>query len=290
MGSYTKLAMRLFYPASRGFTPFVSELRNDLKRSRLKLSVYEYLSISFLSSFIILLITFTLLTVVISMFLPNFILSLLISLAVSGSLSSFFFLLFLNYPKSVIREKSKRLEDTLPFAALYLSTIAGSKLPLNKIFTIFSKFGKYGEISDEVNSIINDIELFGVDINTSVERAIERSPSKNFKELLWGILSMNKTGGDMYAYLREKGKTFLNEYRRRLFEFSHQLTIFIEIYLTAIVLGAIFFTILTAIISGLSGVGANIIVLQFFLIVIFLPVLSLAFILIIKSITPGGEF
>ncbi|MEM7825852.1 MAG: type II secretion system F family protein, partial [Candidatus Aenigmatarchaeota archaeon] len=127
------------------------------------------------------------------------------------------------------------------------------------------------------------------DVNTALERAVERSPSKNLRELFWGLLSMNRTGGDINLFLREKAKSFMTEYRRKLYEFSHQLTMFIEIYITAIILGAVFFTILSAIFSGLTGIGSNIILLQFLIIFLFLPVVSLAFIIFIKNITPGGE-
>lgn len=289
MGSYTKMAMRFFYSTSKSILPYVEYLKIELKKSRMKISIYEYLSIALFTSLLIFLIELPVFSIVIYLFISNILLSFLISLTISSALSVFFFFVFLNYPKSVIHEKSKHLDNILPFAALYLSTIAGSKLPLYRILEIFSKFGKYGEISGEVNSMISDIKIFGMDINTAIERAIERTPSKSFKELLWGILSINKTGGDLYLFLNEKGKTYIDEYRRKLFEFSHQLTIFVEIYLTAIVLGAIFFTILTAIISSLSGVGGNIILLQFFLIFVFLPLISAAFIIIVKSMTPGSD-
>jgi len=90
-------------------------------------------------------------------------------------------------------------------------------------------------------------------------------------------------------YLKEKARSYMNEYRRKLYEFSHQLTVYIEVYLTTIVLGAIFFTILTAIMSGLGGGGSDTILLQFFLIFVFLPLISTLFIFLIRSISPTGE-
>ena len=162
---------------------------------------------------------------------------------------------------------------------------------MHKIFDIFSKFGKYGELTDEIKSIQNDIDVFGLDVNTALERAVERSPSKMFKEMIWGMLSTMRSGGDLSIYLKETAVNMVNEYKRKLYEFSHQLTIYIEVYLTTIVLGAIFFTILTSIMSGIveTGSATDIVVLQFFLIFIFMPLVSILFILMIKSITPGAE-
>ena len=67
------------------------------------------------------------------------------------------------------------------------------------------------------------------------------------------------------------------------------MMLFSEIYLTAIILGTIFFVILTSIFSGISGAGTNMILLQTLIIFVFLPLLSLGLIVLIKSATPGGE-
>ena len=129
-----------------------------------------------------------------------------------------------------------------------------------------------------------------MDVNTALERAVERTPSKNLKDLLWGILSVNKSGGDIDVYMKEKAKVFVAEYRRKIYEFSQQLSIFLEVYITAVVLGAVFFTILTAIMSGISTGGAgDVIMIQFLLIFVFIPMISLAFMVLIKAMTPGGE-
>jgi flagellar protein FlaJ len=193
-----------------------------------------------------------------------------------------------NYPKLVIGQKSKRIDDQISFATVHLSTLTSTKLPLNKVFEIFSKFGSYGEITNEISRINNDIKMFGLDVNTALERAVERAPSKNLKELLWGILSTNMSGGDIEIYLKEKSRNFMSEYRTKLRDFSQQLGIYLEIYITSVILGAVFFLILTSIITGIAGTGEQILTLQFFIIFLFLPLVSAVFIYMIKFITPGG--
>jgi flagellar protein FlaJ len=195
----------------------------------------------------------------------------------------------LNYPKATIKSKAKKIDNELPFATLYLSTIIGSRLPLHRAFEIFARFGGYTEIVKEVKLINSDIRSFGLDIHTALERAVERSPSKNFSELLWGILSTSRSGGNIVIYLKEKSKDFMEEYRRKLHQFTRSLALFVEIYLTAIILGSVFFTILTAIISGIGGATGNIFILQFFLIFIFIPLVSVLFIFLVKTAMPGGE-
>ena len=209
-------------------------------------------------------------------------------LASAGATAAIFFMV-LQYPMLSIKEKAKNLDNALPFAAMYLSTISSSKLPLFKTFQIFTKFARYGELVKQVENINDDTKLFGLDIITALERAIERSPSKDFRELLYGMLSTIRSGANMNIYLKQKSVSFMADYRRRIYQFSQSLTVFVEIYLTSIVLGAIFFTVLTAIISGISGAGSDIIMLQFMLIFLFMPLISIVFIYLIKSATPGEE-
>jgi len=280
--------MRMFGQVGDVIAPYFSDLKSDLKKTRLKTTVQEYFSIAIFTSLLIFIFELPLLSFIFTLMLQDMFFSFISAFTVSTFLTILFFLAFINYPKVIVRERAKKIDGILPFATLYLSTISSTKLPLNKIFNLFSKFSNFGEITNQFKSLTSDVEIFGMDVNTSLDRAIERTPSKNFKEILYGILSVNRSGGDLDIYLKEKAKTFIDEYRRKLYEFSHQLSLYIEIYLTSIVLGAIFFTILTAIITSINATNvSNIVVLQFLLIVVFLPLISAAFIILIKSIIPG---
>jgi len=286
---YTKVAMRLFYPLTEAITPYFSGLKLELKKSNLKMSLQEYLSMGVLLTAIVFGFELPLLSIIFVLILKNPLSGFITSVTTTLILTSIFFISYINYPKILIRSKSKNIENFLPFASLHLATIASSKLSLSKMFQIFSRFAPYGELNNEIKKIESDISLFGLDVNTALERSIERTPSKNLKELLWGILSTNRSGGDLSVYLKEKSKTFMDEYRRKLYEFSQQLTIYIEIFLTAVILGAVFFVILTSIMSGIGGAAGSTLSIQFFLIFIYLPLVSVMFIWLIRTATPGGE-
>ncbi|MDI6806372.1 MAG: type II secretion system F family protein [Candidatus Aenigmarchaeota archaeon] len=289
MGFYTRFGMRIFGELAEKITSYFSDTADDLRKAGFELSIQEYLSMAILTSFLVFIFEMLPLTFIISVVTKGASLfSFFSAFLLSCLFSALIFLLFTTYPRAVIRDKSADIDRALPLTTLHLFTIAQTKLPLSRIFRIFSRFVG-GETKKEVERIITDIEVFGFDVNTALERAIDRSPSKNFRELLWGILSTNKAGGDLGVYLKEKSSTFLEDYRRKLYEFSHQLAIYIEIYLVAIILGAIFFTILTAIFAGIAGVAWDIISVQFFLITFFTPLVAVFLIIFIKSVSPGGE-
>jgi len=102
-------------------------------------------------------------------------------------------------------------------------------------------------------------------------------------------LSSLESGGNLSTLLDQKSKTFLGDYKRKLEEFSKSLEIFLEVYLTALVLGTIFFTILTSLMSGIGGgiTQTSIISIQFALIFILIPLISFGFIVLIRSASPG---
>jgi len=290
MSLFEKMAMRYLDKYIEPHLEVFSDLKKDLKRSGMRKTLEEYLSTSLLMCIILFVIELPIFSLIFSLLNLGFLFSFFMAITTSILVCSFFFLMFVNYPKFLIRDKARSIDRTLPFAGIYLSTIASSRLPPHRIFEIFSKFKEYGEISYEARRIVADMKMFGLNVYDSLEKAIDRTPSKDLRDLFWTILSTLKAGGDLHAYLNEKSKSFLADYRRRLDEFSHSLSIYLEIYLTALVLGTIFFIILTSVMSGFTGmVAENIIFVQFFLIFLFVPLISVAFIILIKSASPGGE-
>ncbi len=288
MSLYNKIATRYLGKIIEPYLHFFSEIKDDLKKSRMKIYLREYISIAFLTCIILFIIELPLFAYIFSLLKLGVIFSIFMATTVSIGICILFFFVFLNYPKFIIQEKSKNIDRILPFAGIYLSAIASSGLPPHKIFEIFSKFDEYEEISQESKNIVNDMNVFGLNINESLKKAVERSPSKKLRELFWSILSAIKSGGNLPILLEEKSKGFLSDYRRSINEFTHSLAIYLEVYLTALILGAIFFTILTSLMSGIGGMGqTNIILIQFFIIFIFIPLISIGFIILIESSSPG---
>jgi flagellar protein FlaJ len=289
MGFYDRAAMRMFGQFTELIYPYFSEVKSDLKKSGMKISSQEYLTIGIFTSFLLFCVEVVLFSYIFGLVFQSFIFGFITSFTSSIFISVGFFMVYVNYPKISINSKAKKIDNDLPFATLYLATIAGSKIPLHKTLEVFAKFGQYGEVTDEFSKINNEIDAFGLDVNTALERSVERTPSSKLKDLLWGILSVSRTGGDVDIYLKEKSKSFVAEYRRKIYEFSQQLSMFLEIYITAVILGAVFFTILTAIMTGISTGGGDVVTLQVLLIFFFIPLISTAFIVLIKSMVPGGE-
>ncbi|MEM3420615.1 MAG: type II secretion system F family protein [Nitrososphaerota archaeon] len=287
--SYSKIALKIYGKIANNLSPYFYELKEDLKKSDIGITLLEYLSITFLTCTIIFIFELPLISYIFSILGLGPLFSLFFATTISVTFCMLFFLFFLNYPKFIIKDKIKSIERDLPFATIYLAAISSSNLPANKIFELFAKTEQHSEISKEAKKIVLDMKAFGLNIYEALVRSIERVPSIELRDLLWSITSILRSGGDLSLFLRERSISFLNNYRRKLNEFSRNLAIYLEIYLTILVLGAIFFTILTSIMMGLGGSISNVVFIQFFVVFIFIPLTSVGFIILIKTSSPGGE-
>ena len=285
-----KLANFMFGDVSKKIAGFFPDLGTDLKKIDLKMSVEEYLALAIFTSFLIFLILLPILSLVFTLLFPLYVFTYLSSvlIAVGAAVVSFLFFIFL--PAQIKKSKAKKIEDELPFATLYLSSISSSNLPLPQTLEIYERTSIHENVKKEIRTIVRNLKYFGMDVITALEKTIERTPSKKMEELLWGIVTTLRAGGNLTNYLKEKSKELFNEHLRKIYEFAQSLTFYIEIYLISVVLGVLFFVILTSIFAGITGVAFNLVEIQFLLAFIFLPLIALIFMLLIKASSPGGEY
>jgi hypothetical protein len=74
------------------------------------------------------------------------------------------------------------------------------------------------------------------------------------------------------------------EYRRKIRKYSQDLSLFTEIYLTLIITGSIFFTVLTSLMA--STAGLEIVLIQAMIAFLFLPLISITFLILMKLRSP----
>lgn len=290
LASYKKFAYRLFEPVVEKHIAYFESIKPDLQKSNIDMSVREYVSISLLSTLLIFVVELPLITFILS-FVEGFtfLAQLLLSITLSSALAAGFFAIFFFYPSLVVSKRKRDIDYALPFATLYLATTSGSNAPPQTMFRVLAEFGEFGEVSKEAAKIVRNIDVFGMDVVEAVRKTIEKSPSEDFKELMWGMITTITTGGNITLYLHERAKAYMQDYRRRLENFSDRLSTMLEIYLTLIIVGSIFFIVLTSIMSAF-GIGGGlielIVVLQFAVIFVGLPGISLGFIYILKQFSP----
>ncbi len=282
------LSFKFFGRSLEPFVGFFESIKPDLIKSNLGLSLTEYVYVIFFTMLVTFIIEFPLLVLIMSILLKDAAIAFLFSFTLTIIILLLIFFLFYTYPSMISKKRRKDIETSLPFATTYMGTVASSGAPPATMFKVLAEFKEYGEISKEAEKIYRDIEAFGMDLPGAIRKTASRTPSEELKELLWGIDTVLTSGGELSDYLHEKSRLFMAEYRRRLEQYSRTLSLLVEVYLTVILVGSIFFIILTALMSIIGG-GANIFIsfLQFLVVFIVLPCVSIGFIILLKSIAPS---
>jgi len=269
------------------YIEYFEGLRPQLAKADLEVSLPEYISmmvfttITVAISIITLIGTFMILTSGIAGLLMAFVAS-LVSMPVS-------IVLFYIYPSVRIKNRASKIRDTLPFATMYLSTLAGTGTSLPEIFKNLSKVEEYGEVSKEAEKITRDIETFGMDVTEALKRAAERTPSEDFEELIWGMNHVITTGGSLRDFLQQRSDKLMNDYERRVREFADNLSLLVEMYITVVVVGSIIFTSMSAVMSSFTAMEPSFIVaVQVVAIFFGLPLISAMFVILVQGMAPGG--
>lgn len=264
-------------------------LKPDILKAGFALSLTEYVYIMVFGCLLAFVASLPPVTVLAALTLRNPVLAFLTSFTGTLLVVLVVFFFFYTYPAAIAGKRRKEIESALPFAATYMATVAASGAPPQTMFRVLSEFKEYGEVSSEASKIDRDVTAFGMDLVGAIRKTAGRTPSPELKEMLWGLDAVIATGADVADYLHDKARLYMQEYRRRLQSFSQTLSLLIEVYLTVILVGSIFFIIMTALMSIFGGGASNLWLtfVQFLIIFILLPAVSIGFIGLLKVLAPS---
>ena len=289
-----KTAFALFGGLIEPYLGYFDSLKLNLKKAGIMITVHEYLSAVLLYSFIGFIASLVVGSFFISYSMPLLIktistydavyyytLAIILSLLATGGI----FLLGYYYPSMKAKNLKNKIEKQMPFAVFYMATTASSGINPVEIFRMLSQ--RKGIIGKEADRICNDVNTLGMDLPAALQKAAARTPSTLFSDLLWNMSTIITTGGDLQKYLTGKTKTFMSQYRRNLDNYSNQIALYTEIYITLVIVGSLFFIVLLSIMTPMMGGGQLALLLQTFLVFFFIPLVSAGFIVLLKGIYPS---
>lgn len=287
LNDYGEMAFDQFGSIAIRLLPYFDNFRPLLNKANLKISLPEYISLLIAAGF---LTFFSILSLLGTIFFIGSGMSGLLNAFIIGLIAAVLAVGFgAIYPYIAINERSAQIRDTLPFAAMYMSTLAGTGSSISEIFLNLSKVEEYGEVAEEAKKISRDIETFGMDLNEALKRGSERTPSEDWEELLRGLNHVITTGGSVREFLEQRSATLMDDYERRIEKFSDQLGLLVEMYITLVIVGSIIFTSMSAVMSSFTGFAPDAIVAaQAVAIFLGLPIISGMFVFLIRGISPGG--
>ena len=282
MTSYSRFCYKRFGPLVKPLRKYFLDVKNDLRIAHLTFTLDEYLSMTFFTAFLTFLLEILTLSFIFGLFFDP-LSSVLLSTTLSFGISGIVFFFFYSYPRVLSKNRADEIEKCLPFAASYMAALSAGKSLPSFVFGTLARFKEFGEIAKSAGNIARNITIFGMNSVEAIRKEAAETPSRSFRELLWGMATTITMGSDVALFLREKADVLMNEYRRKIVRFSQELSMYIEIYLTLVIAGSIMFTVITAV---MAGAGLDVIAVQSFIIFILLPLASILFIILVKSRSP----
>jgi len=263
---YGKLSNRFFFKISDTTLKkgYFKSLALDIRRSNMNVLTSTYISMMFFS--IVLSIIFMFLFMVfflifnissappiISFFDGSYI-SRLTTLFWIGILfpiltwAGFYF-----YPSSEMKSLAKKIEHELPFAVVHMGSIAGSGIEPIKIFKIVGLSKEYPHASKEIKKIINQTNIYGYDLTTSLRNVARATPSPKLSELLNGLSITISSGGDIKSFFEKRAESLLLEYRLEREKYTKSAETFMDIYISIVIAAPMILLLLLVMIS-VSGI------------------------------------
>jgi flagellar protein FlaJ len=234
--------------------PIFKDLDVNLNKSELRISFRIYVG---LTLFLAALISSIVIVVVpvFSFFILGLPLLSALLFGIGGGMFAGAFSIVALYVYPIYRaDKLKReLEDELPFTTGYMSILSSAGVSPEKMFESLSLLSAPLAVSSEAKDIVRDVNLFGLDIISALEKSSKRTPSERFREMLEGVISTIHSGGNLATYLRGKTKDYMKLKRIGLKKYSDTLSILSEIYVTLLLTGPLLLVIMLSVMAMLGG-------------------------------------
>jgi flagellar protein FlaJ len=196
------------------------------------------------------------------------------------------YVLFLAYPGFKAGERKGAIDKNLPYAVTFMYALSRGGMNVIEILRSLSKStDTYGEVAREVDAVVMDMDYFGNDLRTALDNICEITPSDNFRDLMYNLLTVIDSGGNISTYFRDKSEQYLNRAKIEQKGFLETLGLIAESYVTAFVAGPLFIIILGVMMS-VMGSGSQTMIYAIIYAVI--PIGSLMFVVMVDIITPGA--
>ncbi len=161
------------------------------------------------------------------------------------------------YPTLEKRGIESGIDQELPFATINMSAIAGSQIEPTNIFGIIITTGEYPYLKKQFTKILNEINIYGHDLVTSLRSAASECPSKKLSDLYNGLATNITSGGNLAEFFEKRSQSLLLDYRLQRERQTKSNETFIDIYIS-IVIAAPMILMLLLMMVQISGLGLSV--------------------------------
>ncbi len=149
--------------------------------------------------------------------------------------------LFSYYPKFRSDEIAASIDRSLPSAITYMYALSRGGLELVEILeSLAGQRHVYGGVADHVGYVVRDIRYLNIDIINALRDASERSPSRNMRDFLDGLVMVIDSGGSLTEYFKIKAAYYYERAGADQEKYLNSLGMIAEGYITVFVAGPLF--------------------------------------------------
>lgn len=281
LSSYKKFAKKYFSWVPKKYPEILKTVESTIPKSGISISPDNYISCVFLTVVIGYLISLSTVMLMLSvLFKLNILVSILLIVFAPVITGVLIFVFGIFYPYQMIAGRCQNIETNLPFALSHMGAIASSGVPPTAIFKLLSEFEEYGVLAEEMEKIVRNIELFGLDPVSAMREVAKRTPSEKFKQLLAGVASTIEGGGNLKTYLKNAGELSLFTWRTRRQKYLQKLSAYAEFYTGLLIAAPLFLISLFSVMNMIQPElgGYNILDLMRISIYVIVPALNLFFV------------
>jgi len=271
------VSYRLFGSLSPKFLGQMFEFKEHLAKAGIKIYPETYISLMFLMALI------TLPVSVIALVLLYF--TKLVFLIFLVPLPIYVMIGFMVAPMSKAGERASALEREMPFAATYITVMASGGIPPYMSFKRLTDVKLLPATRKEARSLIRDVEIFGVDPLSALEKSAKYNPLDIFRDFISGYASTVIIGGDVIHFLETKAQEIFKAGSMRVKAAAERMGMLLESFIIVMVLMSLCFYILFSVESIYStgmDMGSSVILYTY----VFTPLLSIVFLYLAHGMQP----
>jgi flagellar protein FlaJ len=282
---FTLVAFRIFSRPATRFTRSIPLLRDNILKSNLRITPEGLVSVAFFSALITALGSAVGTYVAAARFGVFWPLGVLVAIP----LIVMIFTIVINAPKISASNRASSIDTELPFVIGYMSVLSGGGVSPLATLRRISEMKLFPASAKEAKRILVEVDVFGQDPISAIERVARWTPSRKFSEFLFGYTAILKSGGDFIAYVGMKLRDTMEAKTSAVKRSADTTGTLAEAYLTVtVILGMVLYTlymIQTLLSNNLSGL-TNLYMFAFVLV----PVISATFIWLIDAVQPKWPY
>lgn len=184
-------------------------------------------------------------------------------------------------PSSTAQVRQRSIDEGLTRTTAFMYALSRGGMEFPQILrTLTDNQRIYGETAREMSVAVREMDMFGRDMITALQRMSSRTPSDQFRAFSGNLTSVLQSGSDLSAFLNTQFKRFRSESEQRQEGLLELLSSVAEAYVTVLIAGMSFFVTILFI-FGLT-IADTLTLLQL-VIYILIPALNIGFALFVQQ-------